>query len=140
VTSPESSRPTLLALIDGARTSLALETEELTDRGVVTALLDARGRGVAVTLAWPGPAAGAGTALTMLAAAGATVRAVATPPIHGKVVVADERTLYLGSVNLSPTSLDDNREVGLLLSQPDAAVQVAGVVAGDATAGLPPGP
>ena len=76
----------------------------------------------------------------MLAAAGATVRAVETLPIHGKVVVADERTLYLGSVNLSPTSLDDNREVGLLLSQPDVGVRLGGVVAGDAAAGLPPGP
>jgi phosphatidylserine/phosphatidylglycerophosphate/cardiolipin synthase-like enzyme len=140
VTSPESSRSTLVALIGGARASLALETEELTDQAMVSALLDARGRGVAVTLAWPGPAAGAGTAFTRLAAAGATVRAVPTPPIHGKVVVADARTLYLGSVNLSSTSLDDNREVGLLLSQPDAAVRVAGVVAGDAAAGLPPGP
>ncbi|HEY6475607.1 MAG TPA: phospholipase D-like domain-containing protein [Polyangia bacterium] len=140
VPSPVSSRPALLALIGGARTSLALETEELTDRATVSALLDARGRGVDVTLAWPGPAAGAGTAFTMLVAAGATVRAVTAPPIHGKVVVADDRTLYLGSVNLSPTSLDDNREVGLLLSQPDAAARVAGIVVGDAAAGLPPSP
>ncbi|HEY4393474.1 MAG TPA: phospholipase D-like domain-containing protein [Polyangia bacterium] len=140
VTSPESSRPTLLALIDGAQHELALETEELTDGAMVAALLDARARGVAVTLAWPGPAAGAGTSFTKLAAAGATVRAVSAPPIHGKVVVADQQTFYLGSVNLSPTSLDDNRESGLLLQQAEAAAQVAGVVAGDAAVGTPPGP
>ena len=34
ISSPESSRPTLLALIGGAHASLALETEELTDRTV----------------------------------------------------------------------------------------------------------
>lgn len=140
VTSPESSRPTLLALIDGARDALALETEELTDGPMVDALIGARDRGVAVTLAWPGPAAGASSAFTRLAAAGATVRAVGAPPIHGKVAVADQRTLYVGSVNLSPTSLDDNREVGLLLRQPDAAVRVAGVVTADAAGGSAPSP
>lgn len=140
VTSPETSRPALLALIDDARQDLALETEELTDGAMVDALLGARTRGVAVTLGWPGPATGAGTPFTRLAAAGATVRAVSAPPIHGKVVVADGRTLYLGSVNLSPTSLDDNREMGLLLQQPDAAARVAGVVVGDAATGLPPSP
>jgi phosphatidylserine/phosphatidylglycerophosphate/cardiolipin synthase-like enzyme len=140
VTSPESSRPTLLALLGAARSSLALETEELTDAEVASALAGARARGVAVTLVWPGPAAGAGAPFTTLAAAGAIVRAVTAPAIHGKVVVADERTLYVGSVNLSSTSLDDNREIGLVLQQPGTAATVAGVVTGDAAAGLPPSP
>jgi cardiolipin synthase len=140
VSSPESSRPTLLALLGGARASLALETEELTDAAMVTALLDARARGVAVTLAWPGPAAGAGTPFTTLAAAGASVRAVAAPAIHGKVVVADGRTLYVGSVNLTPTSLDDNRELGLLLVEPQTAAEVGAIVAADAAGGVPPAP
>jgi cardiolipin synthase A/B len=95
---------------------------------------------VAVTLAWPGPAAGAAAPFTKLAAAGATVRAVSAPAIHGKVLVADGRTLYLGSANLTPTSLDDNREIGLLLAQPPAAAQVDAVVAGDAATGTPPAP
>ncbi|HLK91456.1 MAG TPA: phospholipase D-like domain-containing protein, partial [Polyangia bacterium] len=140
VTSPESSRPTLLALVAGARTSLALETEELTDGEVVSALLDARARGVAVTLAWPGPAQGAGAPFTALLAAGALVRAVSVPSIHGKVVVADGHALYLGSANLSPTSLDADRELGLLLAQPEAAAEVGAVVAAGATAGAPPVP
>jgi cardiolipin synthase len=140
VSSPESSRPALLALIGSARATLALESEELTDPAVVGALLDARQRGVTVTLAWPGPAAGAGAPFTTLAAAGATVRAASTPPIHGKVVVADDRVLYVGSTNLTATSLDDNRELGLLLAQPDTAAKVGAVVAGDAAGGDAPTP
>jgi phosphatidylserine/phosphatidylglycerophosphate/cardiolipin synthase-like enzyme len=140
ISSPESSRPALLGLVGGAHASLALETEELTDRAVLGALLDARGRGVAVTVAWPGPAAGAGASFTALAAAGATVRAVAAPAIHGKVLVADDRTVYLGSVNLTPTSLDDNRELGLLLDEPQTAAEVAGIVAADAAGGIAPVP
>ena len=140
ISSPESSRPALLALLGGAQGSLALETEELTDKEIISALLDARARGVAVTLAWPGPAEGAGAPFSMLAAAGATVRAVGAPAIHGKVVVADDRTLYLGSVNLTPTSLDDNRELGLLLAQPQLAAEVGEIVAADAAGGAAPAP
>ena len=138
VTSPESTRPALRALIDGARTSLALETEELTDTAIVGALLDARARGVAVTLAWPGPASGAGSAFLKLAATGAVVRAVTSPPIHGKVLIADGQTLYVGSANLTPTSLDQNREMGLWLDQPATAALLAATVANDAAGGTAP--
>jgi phosphatidylserine/phosphatidylglycerophosphate/cardiolipin synthase-like enzyme len=138
VTSPESSRGALLALFAGARSTLALETEELSDGEALGALLAARARGVAVTLAWPGPTAGAPAAFQTLAAAGATVRAVSAPSIHGKVVVADGRGVYLGSANLSTTSLDADREVGLRLDDPALARAIAATVAADAASGAPP--
>jgi phosphatidylserine/phosphatidylglycerophosphate/cardiolipin synthase-like enzyme len=138
VTSPESSRQTILALFAGARETLAIETEELADARAVDALVAARTRGVAVTLAWPGPAAGAPSAFRVLAAAGATVRAVDAPPIHGKVIVADGRRVYLGSANLTATSLDANREVGLGLDDPVLGGAVGGTVAADAAGGIPP--
>ena len=103
-------------------------------------MLDARARGVAVTVVWPGPASGAGTPFTTLAAAGATVRAGSAPAIHGKVMVADDRTLYVGSVNLTATSLDDNRELGLLLAEPQTAAEVGAIVAADAAGGAAPAP
>ncbi len=138
VTSPESSRSVLLGLFAAAGTSLAIETEELADPAAVDALLAARARGVAVTLAWPGPAPGAPPPFQALAAAGATVRAVAWPAIHGKVVVADGRSLYLGSANLTATSLDANREVGLRLTDPSLGATIAATVAADAAGGVPP--
>jgi len=138
VTSPESSRSALLALFDGARSTLAIETEELADAQAIQALLAARARGVAVTLAWPGPAPGAPSSFTALAAAGATVRAVGAPAIHGKVVVADGSAVYVGSANLSATSLDANREVGLRLDDPGLASAIASTVAADAATGIPP--
>jgi cardiolipin synthase len=138
VTSPETSRAALLALFAGAGATLAVETEELGDAEAAGALLAARRRGVAVTLAWPGPAAGAAAAFRTLAAAGATVRAVDQPPIHAKVVVADGRAVYLGSANLSTTSLDADREVGLRLDDPSLAAVIAATVARDAAAGVPP--
>ncbi len=138
VTSPESSRQEILALFAGAREALAIETEELADREAVEALLAARARGVAITLAWPGPAARAPATFRSLAAAGAAVRAVDRPPIHGKVVVADGRRVYLGSANLTATSLDANREVGLAVEDPVLAGAIVATVAADAAGGIPP--
>jgi len=137
ITSPDASRAALTSLIEQAAQSLAIEAEELTDPAIVAALLAARTRGVAITLVWPGPA-DAGGAFAKLAAAGATVRAVANPAIHAKVVVADGRTLYVGSANLTPTSLDRNRELGLRLDDAEVARRVAATVADDAARGLPP--
>ena len=45
-----------------------------------------------------------------------------------------------GSVNLTPTSLDDNRELGLLLVEPQTAAEVAEIVAADAAGGTAPVP
>ena len=73
VASPDGSRPVLRELIAGATSTLALETEELTDGPMIGALLDARTRGVAVTVVGPGSAAGGG-GFARLAAAGAVVR------------------------------------------------------------------
>jgi cardiolipin synthase A/B len=138
VTSPESSRDVILGLFAGARATLAVETEELADARAVEALLAARARGVAITLAWPGATGDAPSAFQALAAAGANVRAVDAPPIHAKVVVADGRRVYLGSANLTATSLDANREVGLRLDDPALAGTVVATVAADAAGGIPP--
>jgi phosphatidylserine/phosphatidylglycerophosphate/cardiolipin synthase-like enzyme len=137
VASPDTSRATFADLIAGATVSLAIETEELTDPGIVAALLAARDRGVGLTLVWPGPAE-AGAAFAKLAAAGATVRAVAAPVIHAKVLVADGRQVYLGSANFTPTSLDRNRELGLRLADAALARRVAAIVADDAARGISP--
>jgi phosphatidylserine/phosphatidylglycerophosphate/cardiolipin synthase-like enzyme len=58
------------------------------------------------------------------------------PAIHAKVTVADGRRLYLGSANFTPTSLDENREIGLLLADPAAAELVSATVADDAARGV----
>src|SRR5262249_33563245 len=134
---PDTSRAALTDLIAGATASLAIETEELTDPAIVAALTAARARGVALTLAWPGPA-DAGSAFTTLAAAGAVVRAVAAPAIHAKGVVADGRRLYLGSANFTATSLDRNRELGLRIDDVEVARRVAATVADDAARGVAP--
>jgi phosphatidylserine/phosphatidylglycerophosphate/cardiolipin synthase-like enzyme len=51
------------------------------------------------------------------------VRLVKTPYIHAKLIVADGARAFVGSQNLSTASLDSNRELGILISDP-AILQV----------------
>ena len=54
-----------------------------------------------------------------LTAAGVHVRFLASPYIHAKLI-AGPREAFIGSENFSWTSLNRNREVGVMLGEPDA--------------------
>src|SRR5258708_31945470 len=45
--------------------------------------------------------------------------------LHGKTFVFDGTSVFIGSVNLDPRSLDQNTEVGVLVSSPALAAEVA---------------
>jgi len=110
VVSPTNARGTILGLIAGARYSLDIYAEEVYDAASIQALADATRRGVRVRIVYAGLGNAEG-----LSGIGAQVARVASPYIHAKAIVADGTTLFVGSENLSATSLDRNREVGLLM-------------------------
>jgi phosphatidylserine/phosphatidylglycerophosphate/cardiolipin synthase-like enzyme len=112
VTSPDGSRGVFSALVAGAATTLELESEELNDPDVRDALTAARARDVAVTVVLPGTGG--------------------APVVHAKAMVADRRTCYVGSANFSPTSLDRNREMGLLIDDATVCGVIGQMIAADA--------
>ena len=59
------------------------------------------------------------------------VRSLRSPKLHVKAIVADGTTAYLGSENLSTTSLDSNREVGLITTDAEVIRQMSATFAGD---------
>ncbi|HEX3823567.1 MAG TPA: phospholipase D-like domain-containing protein [Mycobacteriales bacterium] len=137
VWSPGQSEADLLALIAGARRTVAVESEELSSTRVIDALLAALHRGVAVSIAmtydpdW-------GRALDAIAAAGGQVSVMygETPLyIHAKLLVVDAGTpharAFAGSENLSDASLLHDRELGIILATPRLVDQVAAVVSDD---------
>jgi cardiolipin synthase len=126
VWSPKESAPALLSLIAAARSQLLVENEEMADKQVVAALTNAAHRGVRVVVVmteqhqWD-------AAFKTLVAAHVSVRVYASNAalyIHAKAIVADAGTtrqrVFVGSENFSVTSLNSNRELGLLT--PDSSV------------------
>lgn len=110
VLSPVNARSTLTSLIGGAHHTLDIYAEEVQDKGIVAALEAAAQRGVHVRVV----CASAHDVAT-LRRAGAQVLIKKTPYIHAKVIVADAGAAFIGSENISATSLDHNRELGLVL-------------------------
>jgi cardiolipin synthase len=129
------SAPALLALIGSATKTLAVENEEMSDSAVVAALSAAARRGVAVTVVLTEDDDYT-SELTELETAGVTVRLLPDRSsvlyIHAKVIVADDSRAFVGSENFSAASLDDNRELGVVLSDPSAAATLASIIATDA--------
>lgn len=124
VVSPVNARASLLGLIASAHKTLDLEDEEMYDRQSEDALIAAARRGVAVRLVLPAPGntspSGQSDDVTRLRQGGVQVRYLVAPYMHAKLIAADGMLAFAGSENFSSTSLDENREVGLMIADPHA--------------------
>jgi len=120
VVSPLNARNSLVALIASARHTLLVEDEEMYDAGSEDALIAASRRGVSVEVLLPPPSGPSsyGPDVTRLKQASVHVRYVVVPYMHAKLIVADNSLAFTGSENFSSTSLDENRELGIVLADP----------------------
>ncbi|HWC36782.1 MAG TPA: phospholipase D-like domain-containing protein [Mycobacteriales bacterium] len=141
VWSPGQSWADVLAMIGRARSSVALESEELTSPAVVSALLAAARRGVQVSVAmtysdkWR-------PAFAALTRVGARIRVMyGERPLylHAKLIAVDAGRpggmAFVGSENLSDASLLHDRELGLVLLAPRLVQRVAAVIGSDESDG-----
>lgn len=114
VVSPLNSRAELLALITSAQSTLDIYAEAISDREFIDAITLTAERGVRVRLIMS-PADARTTAVQQaLAEAGVEVRLLGTPYIHAKMFLVDGKQAFVGSENMTATSLDLNRELGLI--------------------------
>ena len=123
VWSPTDSQDKLLGLINGATKSLRIYSEEMGDTTIEKALISAAKRGVNVQVCGENSGGEYDSAFSKRAAAGVHVSYYSSSTgfyIHGKVIEADYGTahakVFIGSENFSSTSLNDNRELGLVIS------------------------
>ena len=138
VWSPTNSLSALEALIGGARTSLLIGQEEFDEPSLETALEAALKRGVAVTLVQENLENKYSSTLTALKSAGAQIAVYSSSTgyyIHAKTVLADYGTaaaqLFVGSENFTTESLGNNRELGLIFSDPGCMTGVYTAITAD---------
>jgi phosphatidylserine/phosphatidylglycerophosphate/cardiolipin synthase-like enzyme len=141
-----NARQMLLALINGATTSLVIEIEEMQDTAVIGALVAAQKRGVSVRFIGAAPLTATSgppqpddnaPGRKRLVAGGVGVRVLAVPYVHTKTVVADNLVAFVGSENFSAASLDTNREVGLLTTDGAVVARLMSVFTKDWAAAKP---
>lgn len=117
VVSPTNARPSLQSLIEGAETSVDVYAEVLRDPGLLGGLEAAAQRGVTVRVLIS-PSDSFDTERASLADAGVQVRLLRSLYVHAKMIMVDGRRAFVGSQNISSTSLDQNREVGIIMTDP----------------------
>jgi phosphatidylserine/phosphatidylglycerophosphate/cardiolipin synthase-like enzyme len=116
ILSPTNSRARLLELIAGAERSIDLYAEVIRDDEFVAALGAAEERGVAVRLIVDQSIdEGTQEQASRLFEMGVEIRIASSLYIHAKLMVIDGEMAVVGSQNPTPTSLDDNREVSMVV-------------------------
>ena len=149
--SPVNSKAKLFQLIGAAKQSLVITTEELTDPDTVCLIRSvARSAGkpsVQILLSGDtGSNAPAVKTLLGLGLSNLSIRVMPgqpSPPnpatiqtplyMHGKQVIADGVQAYVGSENLTNTSLIQNRELGTLFSDPTMIARLQSFFTSDFT-------
>jgi cardiolipin synthase len=128
-----------LALISSAHRSIDVYDEEMDDPQITDALAAAARRGVDVKVVMTADSEW-DTAFAQLVAAGVHVRTYAADAalyIHAKVLLVDATTGFVGSQNFSAGSLDDNRELGITLTDRPILSSLAQTFAADYAGATP---
>jgi phosphatidylserine/phosphatidylglycerophosphate/cardiolipin synthase-like enzyme len=120
IITPNNSQQRLLALINGAHSTLDIEVLYLSETTTRNAVGAAKARGVTVRAIIEDPAA---PEVAYMKNLGIPVKYPQSFYLHAKLVIADG-VAFVGSQNFSYTSLTKNREVGALIFEPSAVVPI----------------
>jgi cardiolipin synthase len=117
---PNNGRQRIADFIDGARETLWLQNERYQDMVIIERLVRAARRGVRVRIMsralhklkskklFEGV-----SGLRIVHDVGAKVRMLKNLKLHGKIMIADDERAVVGSINLSPGSFDERRELAI---------------------------
>jgi cardiolipin synthase len=117
---PDNGRQRIADFIDGAKETLWLQNERYQDMVIIERLVRAARRGVRVRIMsralhklkrkklFEGV-----SGLRIVHDVGAKVCILKKLKLHGKIMIADEQRAIIGSINLSPGSFDDRRELAI---------------------------
>ena len=117
---PNNGRQRIADFIDGAKETLWLQNERYQDMVIIERLVRAARRGVKVRIMsralhklkrkklFEGV-----SGLRIVHDVGAKVHALKDLKLHGKIMIADDQRAIVGSINLSPGSFDDRRELAI---------------------------
>jgi cardiolipin synthase A/B len=117
IESPNTSRGAITALISQAQKSIDVEMEVVEDNEIIN-LLCQKAKNTTIRILAP-PVSQINSnkkGLLRLQASGILVKTLASPYIHAKLLLIDGVKAYVGSINLSTQSMDQNRELGIMLT------------------------
>jgi phosphatidylserine/phosphatidylglycerophosphate/cardiolipin synthase-like enzyme len=141
IASPDNSRTRFLDLIDDAERSIDFYAEVIRDEEFVRAIGAAERRGVAVRLIVDETLDEDDQAIAAaLDRSGVEIRLSSDLYIHAKLMVIDRSVAIVGSQNFTATSLDENRELAIVLDDATSLERCLAVYERDWTRSAPASP
>ncbi|GAC1393652.1 MAG: hypothetical protein NVS4B11_16800 [Ktedonobacteraceae bacterium] len=120
VVSPVNSRNAFTTLIGSAHSTLLIEAEEMKDNAIEQALVNAAKRGVHIQVILPSARGSSGDSnsqgISTIKQDGTQVKEDPRLYMHAKIIVVDGQRAFVGSENISAQSLDQNRELGIIVA------------------------
>lgn len=138
--SPTDAQATLLSVINGATSSLLVENEEMDSSTITNALVAAAQRGVDVEVVMTANS-DYDSAFDDIVNAGGQVSLYPDNStslyIHAKTIVADGTNAYVGSINFSNASMNENRELGFVTTSSSIVDGLSSTVTSDFAGATP---
>ncbi|HEY9720707.1 MAG TPA: phosphatidylserine/phosphatidylglycerophosphate/cardiolipin synthase family protein [Oscillatoriaceae cyanobacterium] len=137
VESPDNSRGKLLNLINSAHKSLMIQFEYFEDPAIAEAVGERVKAGVDVKVmlgaAYPGEVDTTSPEETQLLNSNGITQIEFTKSVqmHAKAIIVDGARAFLGSENLTANSLDNNREMGVIVTDPAIVQKMTQIAAHD---------
>ena len=125
---PLNSRDTITDLIAFAESTIDVYAEVIRDEAVVAELMERSSDGIVVRVVVPDEMSPDDTGIYIrMAGAGIEVRSIRSPYQHAKMILVDGARALIGSINFTQTSMDDNREAGIVLDDELSVGRLAAV-------------
>jgi len=119
VVCPVNCRSRVESLLQQAQQSIVMYEQYIDDPHIQSILVKKHAEGVNMRIILGASETGNSAATTQfLKTLSSSVKFQPKPYVHAKVILIDNQFLLIGSMNISATSLDKNREIGILLLDP----------------------
>lgn len=129
IISPDNSRNSLSSLIQHAKHSIKIYAQGLNDYKMIGALANAARRSVDVQIITSNNLRDKQAAY--LQKAGVNIHYTKKIIIHAKVMIIDNQMAVIGSINLTRSSLEDNRELSVITRDAEVIAQLNKIYAQD---------
>ncbi len=124
VWSDENSRYKMAQHIDGAEVSLDVQHPKFCDLAILDRLMEAHARGIKVRILCSGTHGVRAwdrvetfSSLRMMQKFKVPVRRMKHPKLHAKLIIADSKIVFTGSMNIHHRAFDERRELGIVLDE-----------------------
>ncbi|MFH1096778.1 MAG: phospholipase D-like domain-containing protein [Candidatus Desantisbacteria bacterium] len=121
---PDNSTQGIIELISNTKKKLWIQAHLLQDEEIIKSIIEAKNRGVSlrIILAETTPLSNDINLETQkyLSQYGISIKLQSIPSLHNTMMLFDEKIAFVGSQGLDAQSLNDNREMGIVIIYPQA--------------------